>query len=1147
MRKRLLAIICLLTVCVGCVCFGSMANAAAERYRVGYAIRDINPWVNPDDHSKGLLPVQLTGNGNDSERTCTGIMDDNDNGVADDGDGLFTTATAVTDPYGKTVIYITVDFLQGRGDVTADARNAIVSALGAGVVSADQIMVNANHTHSAPSFSRTSNTAYYNYVVDQITDAAIEAYNDRAEAVMTKGSVDALESTAYLGYNGGNGYYMNAIRHYDVTSVHQSGLFTKQHVAGSSFGGMSTTMKQYKETGRSNVMDSDNTMHLLLFEFPENTEKEPIVFVNWRAHSTTNSGGSTKTLVSSDFANSIRANLKKAGYRAAFMQGAAGNVVTKSTQLNDWTAECGNVANANVYGRILANIAVDCIDRNMTKELPAGRIRTLQKIYHGQLQQDSAGLQAAAKVAAASNVQYPYSYKHTDGKTYILNSTFHTNAIITRSKAADSYTDLELNVILLGKNVAFVTAPGELADRYDLAGSTKNEDNDWLELINDKTYGIPFVLAYTNEGKGYIPFSLEYAYNTYEYYQITKKGLNGNEFHGAGSYEANTSRLARGSGEDIIQTFKQMFSDVDELCYFAQCEACNSDVEWKPIIGSYTGELKPGSGHYYMCNDLTSCRFVLNKGETLCLDLKGYKIETSARCFTFASGATLSLFDSVGTGKVISHTGGSNVAGGTTSVVANSVFNIYGGTLQFVPKTVNSNVYETGRGAVIACDGTTNMYGGTLIGSELVKSSYWSANDKSNGCGGTVYVSGTFNAYGGRIISGKAAEGALGDCVYLASTAARFSLSGNAVIDEIFIYDNSGKQVIVNGAFTGKAALRFNPDKDTLKLETDIGDHITGSFTAENLYTSSHPEFTIGMVEGQLKLVEWGKTAVISSSSGNKPFDSLSTALSQYSTGNRIMLLKDIEEAVTISKDTYIDLNGYSITGKINVVYGKTLYCWDSETDDYSVSDEKYGKLTNVSGNVAGVPSGLDYTDNQYLMIQEDGAYSFHRVDLRLTNMSLRPENAGIYYTSKFAGDQVVACHVKQFGIVMSVKQIPNEGNFETDCAYSWFDGFQAGTNTSKTGTILTNIMRKINPTSINKQNSEIPIHGRAYIQLKDGTYLFGESASRSLRMQVEDIDSGWTSLSTTQKNGMLAMYKTYADVMDAWKIPNLIAAAKAS
>ena len=104
MNKKFLAIICILVLflCVG------VAGVSAEtpvvlgnaRYMVGYGIRDINPWVDPNDHSKGVLPVELTGNGNNWERACTGFMDDNDDGVVGEGDGVFTTATAITDPNG---------------------------------------------------------------------------------------------------------------------------------------------------------------------------------------------------------------------------------------------------------------------------------------------------------------------------------------------------------------------------------------------------------------------------------------------------------------------------------------------------------------------------------------------------------------------------------------------------------------------------------------------------------------------------------------------------------------------------------------------------------------------------------------------------------------------------------------------------------------------------------------------------------------------------------------------------------------------------------------------------------------------------------------------------------------------------------------
>lgn len=251
---------------------------------------------------------------------------------------------------------------------------------------ADQIMVNGNHTHSGPTFSsmKTSKNpafkAYYAYAIQQIVDAALEAYTDRAEAVMTKGAIDAKESTAYLGYNNGKGYHMNAIRHYVVTSQNKTDASDrKQHVQGSNYGGMSTTMKNYKKVTKVHALESDNTMYILLFEFPNHSEKEPIIFVNWRAHSTTNSGGANKTFVSGDYANSIRANMKKAGYRAAFFQGASGNGVTSGTEdsQQDWKAECykelGNYnTNTNVYGRILTRIALDCIARKGTRFVTNG-------------------------------------------------------------------------------------------------------------------------------------------------------------------------------------------------------------------------------------------------------------------------------------------------------------------------------------------------------------------------------------------------------------------------------------------------------------------------------------------------------------------------------------------------------------------------------------------------------------------------------------------------------------------------------------------------------------------------------------------------------------------------------------------------------
>lgn len=1167
MKNKLIATICFLSILIIAVALGTTVNAATQRYRVGYGIRDINPWVDPADHTKGVLPVELSGNGNNWERPCDGFMDDNDDGVVGEGDGLFTTATAITDPYGKTVIYITIDSLQGYSVVTNDARNAIVNALGKNVISADQIMVNANHTHSGPTFSsmKTSKNpafnAYYEYTINQIVDAALEAYNDRAEAVMTKGAIDAKESTAHLGYNGGKGYHMNAIRHYDVTSKHKTFSSKQaQHVAGSNFGGMTTTMKDYKQQSRVNALESDNTMYILLFEFPDNAEKEPIVFVNWRAHSTGNSG-ILKTRVSSDYANSLRANLKKAGYRPAFFQGASGNVVTTSTVVKDWEAECPKGRDLNVYGRILSRVAIDCIENKMTKELPAGKIRNLQMTYQGQVQKDSDGLLAAAyayrdgSAALGENkfLPYPFSYTHTDGKTYIINSKFHSNGIINRSTAGDSYATLELNAIIFGDNVAFVTAPNEMADRYDLLGSTKDEDNDWLELIEESSFGMPFVFGYTNDGRGYIPFSLEYTYNTDEYYQLTGKGKEGNQFHGAGSYEANTSRFARGTGEDLIQTFKWMLSSIDDLCYTAKCQACGVDVEWKPIMPSAATGLNMGTGHFYLYGDMIksevgSNRFLIRTGEIFCLDLNGHKMETQSRSFYLdGTGATLNLMDSVGTGHVISYSGGNNVGGGAVSVGSSTTFNMYGGTLQFIKQELPPGKYETGNGGVIACVGTTNIYGGTVIGGELSHSSYYSLSATTAGCGGAIYVTGKLNVYGGRVVAGKAAPGQFGDCIYLLDTGDRITISGDAVIDEIYINDNSGSQLTVNGNFTGSAGVRFNPEKDTtLKNKTDVGNSTEASFTAENLYTVSHPEYTFAVSGKNIILSPWEgtATAVVATASGNKAYPTLEGAVAKYR-GGKITLLKDSSENVTFKQNTNLDLNGFSITGKVTVENEATLYCYDSETDDYTVKDGKYGKLLDVTGMVAGLPDTSDCAIDGYLMLQQDGAYSFHRVNLRLSAMVLRPENAGLYYSSKFAADEVVAEQIKQYGVAVSIHGIPSEETISSQCARTWYYDFASGSkgNTAN-GALVKNIMSLAYTAEENAAHAMLPLYGRAYIRLRDGSYIFGAPVERTLRQQIEDINNQWSSLKDVQKNAMVEMYNTYAALMQEWKISSIIEAA---
>ena len=272
----------------------------------------------------------------------------------------------------------------------------------------------------------------------------------------------------------------------------------------------------------------------------------------------------------------------------------------------------------------------------------------------------------------------------------------------------------------------------------------------------------------------------------------------------------------------------------------------------------------------------------------------------------------------------------------------------------------------------------------------------------------------------------------------------------------------------------------------------------------------------------------------------------LQDAVNAYSTpATPIQLKANITEDITISKDVYLDLNGFDVTGKVTVTAG-TLYCLDSQTDDYEIGDnagDGYGQLTNVTGKVAGAPCSEDR--HGYLMVKEGTALSFHQVNLKIHAMSLRAEKVGVYYKSYFAGDRLVAANVKNFGIALSVKENPTAENINSKCKYSTFEGFQAGYNDKQaTSTLLKNVMKPENTALVNNRNSTMPVYGRAYILTNDGEYVFGNGVSRDLKTQVElaSKDTYWNheDMTEAKKDAAVAMYRIFKDTMRKWDVRNI-------
>ncbi len=1214
MKKRLLALLLIVAITCSMLSVGvtAAADAQTNTYQVGFVKWDVNPWIlypedalpkgvsnmtdengnaigvpynaawtasayadrvqttTADGKTVGMISTRLAGSGTATNNYAYNLLDDNGDGKVGYGDGLQVTATSVTDQNRKTIIFITIDSIGGYWIMLRNMETILVDAIrkAGGNIDATSIYVNGSHSHSAPNMENLASVystndnkgkptpvgAYWDYYRYRVRDAALAAFLSSTPCTMSKGTVDASEVMA--------GAKLNFVRHLTSSEKDANGV---KLVGGSNFGPKSNT---YLES----VTEADDRMHLLQFA-PTNGGK-PIVLINWRAHGTF-MGNVSANCYSSDFAGPLRAYMEQAGYHAAFLQGAAGNVVPEklgggSPWLNQDTFPyrypgaanaIQDLKDANQYGFLLSKVALAGL-QNMT-ELEAGPIKNIRSDFYYDLQQDSAAHIAAAKMwgaaveaemaknpglnygDASKKLGYTTSLAGTHNiNGVIFNSYYHLYNVYERNFLTVNMDPISVSAIMLGDQVAMVTAGNELFDRYSnnhTIGNTK--DNDWNDLV-DEVYGTPFVLAYTNGSHAYMSNSLAYTYNE------------GAAKYSAGSYEANTSKYAKGTGEKLLIKFRQMLGELTGNNF---CPACNQDVDWIPLdktdyIAMVENQTDPNGvtktgywdGHFVLTEDVSYAAMktiMPQPGDKICLDLNGHNVSYEGRCAYIASGATLSIMDKsvAQTGQMISYTRGTNFSGG--NIYAGGTFNLYSGTLQSVQQEV-SNQIPIGRGGVINLpneDSVFNMYGGKVIGCDLKMRGN---GEECDGYGGTVWSKGTLNLLGGEIVSGKAASGGYGNCVYVVS--GKVKLSGDAKVDEICYPAVDSEQLEISGSYTGTATLNY---LSGAKAGDVVGTGINNcDLSKATVSCTNYSDAALKMDSAGNLYLGYASAVAIN---GNRKYDTLREAVQNAAAGDFIKLINHIDSAenLTVNKDITLDFNGCTFNGSITVAKGKTLYCMDSQTADYTVADGVYTQIpvNSVSGNVAGVPLGSDYVEEgcQYLKVVKDNQISFHCVNLNTYAMTLRADRCGVYYTSAFAGDEVVSQQVASYGVALSVTVPPRVDNLDKECGLSSFTGFVSGAaGNSGSGTLLTNILTPDNTDAQNADNATTPIYGRAYLLTKDGQYLLGNLATRTLKQQVEEASKNWDSYDSTAKTSAVELFTAYHSVMKDWSVDNIKEAA---
>ena len=163
-----------------------------------------------------------------------------------------------------------------------------------------------------------------------------------------------------------------------------------------------------------------------------------------------------------------------------------------------------------------------------------------------------------------------------------------------------------------------------------------------------------------------------------------------------------------------------------------------------------------------------------------------------------------------------------------------------------------------------------------------------------------------------------------------------------------------------------------------------------------------------------------------------------------------------------------LDLNGFD--ANITAAEGATVTVWDSQTDDYTVEDARgYGILTATGKIVAkdgyiAAGGGFHKFGGQYI-----------------SAVSLRPTNAGIYYSATVLADEVLMAELET-GVAVSLADMPGT-DFETDADTLYTKGTRS--------VLVKNILKGC---AEDADRAVMDIYAASYVKLSDGTILVSDT-----------------------------------------------------
>ena len=408
---------------------------------VGFGRADVTP----------TAAVSLSGYGNEAVRLSKNILDP-----------LYLTCVALFD--GETTcLFYQVDVAAASVELTDLVRRV---ANMVAQIPAEQVIVNASHSHSAPVSSGDLGAFW----LAQVSKGAQDA---------TRAAIADLDHVSSAEAGQADAENLNFTRRYYA----EDGFVAPNYDSRTNGGAI--TAHEFK---------ADPTIRWVRFK---RDNQKDVVLTNWQCHATM-TGGSKKYDVSADFVGQFRKYAEEAlDVYTVYFQGGAGNVAPSSSI----AGEAPYSSDYKKMGKALVDTMVNAWDSATPIRL--GKLNFTSRTFAGKVNHSTDDLvEAAMKVQSFWQNTMDAARTTEMAKPYGISSPYEANAIVSRAKLGET-SDVGLYAFSFG-DFALVTAPLEMF-------SNTGED-----LRARSPYAMTFFLGYTNGLIGYMPAATSFPNKGYE-------------------------------------------------------------------------------------------------------------------------------------------------------------------------------------------------------------------------------------------------------------------------------------------------------------------------------------------------------------------------------------------------------------------------------------------------------------------------------------------------------------------------------------------------------------------------------------------------------------------------------------------------------